>query len=430
MKKPPLDSKPNRGVFRANVFYLTLLQGGKYAFPLLTLPYLARVLGPDEYAIRAYTVSFMAVILAVIDFGFMQSGTRAIARYADEARRIGMINTAVYAGKGTMILAAALVTAVACFLSPILREDMLYVAVAFLATSIKALLPDFVFQGLQRMRNIAVRYILTQSVAVVLIFSLVKGSETLILVPISEGIASFLSMILAQRYLTKRLDIHFVRPKPRTIFQNLRESLPFFIATAASTLMANTITIAMGLFSLDNAVISYWSVSTTIVTGVQALWQPISRSLFPHMVKQRDMDLVKKLLIKGELVIIPLVALLVVLAPSIMRLVGGDGFDEGAYILRYSAITLPVTFYISLVGYPVLGALGHEKKLSLSIILSVVYQVVILSFCGFVSAFSIAVVIVVRLTSEVLLALLETMFVFRALRDSPLEEGGEFSIGS
>ena len=79
--------------FYSNVVWQYGLQIVKYIFPLITLPYLTRVLLPEGYAIYAYVVSFMTFA----DFGFNLSGTKRIAKsetVEEENRAIGAVTEA------------------------------------------------------------------------------------------------------------------------------------------------------------------------------------------------------------------------------------------------------------------------------------------------------------------------------------------------
>lgn len=57
-------------VLKKNIAFQYLLQIAIYVFPFITLPYLTRVLGPDEFAVRAYAASVMAIVGTLINYGF------------------------------------------------------------------------------------------------------------------------------------------------------------------------------------------------------------------------------------------------------------------------------------------------------------------------------------------------------------------------
>lgn len=64
-------------------------QSPKSYFPLLTLPYLTRVLSVESYGVVSYVKAVMQYMQLVVDFGFMLSGTKDIVNAKERPRKIG-----------------------------------------------------------------------------------------------------------------------------------------------------------------------------------------------------------------------------------------------------------------------------------------------------------------------------------------------------
>lgn len=80
-----------RRVFWGNTVWQYVLQSAKYRFPLITLPYLTRVLGPDTYAVRVYVVSAMTIAQVVLDYGFTTYGARVVALNRTKKEKVGAL---------------------------------------------------------------------------------------------------------------------------------------------------------------------------------------------------------------------------------------------------------------------------------------------------------------------------------------------------
>ena len=63
-----------------NVSYLGFVQIINYVFPLITVPYVSRIIGPESFGIINYSTAFMSYFIMLINFGFDLTGTRRIAR--------------------------------------------------------------------------------------------------------------------------------------------------------------------------------------------------------------------------------------------------------------------------------------------------------------------------------------------------------------
>ena len=73
------SSKEGKTVF-ANLGYLTLLQVAGYVFPLITMPYLARVIGADGFGKIAFATAVVVWFQTVADWGFNLTATRDVAQ--------------------------------------------------------------------------------------------------------------------------------------------------------------------------------------------------------------------------------------------------------------------------------------------------------------------------------------------------------------
>lgn len=193
-------------------------------------------------------------------------------------------------------------------------------------------------------------------------------------------------------------------------------STPFFLAIAASAFVSSAITVLMGVFAIDALTISCWSITATIIQGIQALWQPLSRSLFPYMVVNKDAKLLVRLLCLGVPLAIVLVAVCYFGADLIMLVMGGPDYVQGAFVLQWVSPVILFSFPISIMGYPVIGAIGKASQLSFCIVTTACIQIGVLLIAGVTGNFNIQVITLARVGSEVMLCVLEGIMAFRTIR--------------
>ncbi|WP_192828464.1 oligosaccharide flippase family protein, partial [Enterobacter asburiae] len=89
---------------KKNIILLFFVQASNYLFPLLTLPYLMRVLGAENFGIVAMVQAWLQYIIIFVDYGFNFSATLLVSVNKNNQSKIDSIYTAVTAAKLALLL--------------------------------------------------------------------------------------------------------------------------------------------------------------------------------------------------------------------------------------------------------------------------------------------------------------------------------------
>ncbi len=392
------NNKEHR-TFYSNVVWQYGLQLIKYVLPLLTLPYLTRVLEPQGYAVYAYVVSFMTFAQTFVEFGFNLSGTKQVVE-AHDARALGRVTGSITQARLTLCLLAGVACAIIGTFIPIMRENALYACLAYIAVCGRALAPDFLFQGKEQMAPITVRYLLSKGTSTALTFVFVHSMADILWVPILDIAASVIVLAWSFYSARKMFGLRIEWVEPSVYLKELARSGYYCLSNMSSTAFSGFTTLLIGIAIKDSAQISYWSLSMTAIGAVQALYSPIINSLYPHMVAQGDFGFAKRL----ALISVPFVfggtALFFALSEFIMLVLGGAQYLPGVYVLRLVAPVLVFSFYGMFFGWPVLGAAGKVKELTATTLVSSLASIVVLVAVTAAGVASVAAFAVARSLTE------------------------------
>lgn len=404
-----------------NTFYKnTLWQYGlqilKYLFPLLLIPYLTRILGTEGYAVYAYVLSFMGVVQTIADFGFTLSGTKKVVDLRGDTAALSRLVGAITVARLMLLCGLFFCVMVVTRFIPIMAENTVYVIWAFFATAGRTVLPDFIFQGNERMGPLTTRYFASKGVQVALTILLVRGPGDLILVAVADVLSEIVDIAWSYRAQKRLFGVGIARPTFKESFEELRVSAIYCVSNVSSSLFSGFTTVIIGLAITSKTDIAFWSLTLTTVNAVQSLYTPIANSLYPHMIKNRDFGFARKL----ALVALPVLVLGIVaycaLSKPIMLVLGGPEYVGGAHVMWMISPIFIFSFYGILIGWPVLGAMGHVKELTVSTLFTGIVNVVSLLALYLAGLITLDVICVARWGCDALLLLVRVFMLWLAAR--------------
>lgn len=402
--------------FYKNTLWQYGLQILKYLFPLLLIPYLTRILGTEGYAVYAYVLSFMGVVQTIADFGFTLSGTKKVVDLKGDTAALSRLVGAITVARLMLLCGLFFCVMVITRFIPIMAENTAYVIWAFFATAGRTVLPDFIFQGNERMGPLTTRYFASKGVQVALTILLVRGPGDLILVAVADVLSEIVDIAWSYRAQKRMFGVGIARPTFKESVEELRVSAIYCVSNVSSSLFSGFTTVIIGLAITSKTDIAFWSLTLTTVNAVQSLYTPIANSLYPHMIKNRDFGFARKL----ALVALPALVLGTVaycaLSEPIMLVLGGPEYVGGAHVMRMISPIFIFSFYGILIGWPVLGAMGHVKELTVSTLFTGIVNAVSLLALYLAGLITLDDICVVRWGCDALLLLARVFILWREPR--------------
>ncbi|MCF2612840.1 oligosaccharide flippase family protein [Fusobacterium perfoetens] len=408
-----LNKDNDENIVLKNSIMLYLMTFARYLFPLLLFPYLTRVLMSEYYGIITYMTSIVNYISMIIDFGFNFSATRKISINRNDIKKVRRIYTSVI--KAKIILGIISGIFVSLFLSfvPILRENKIVLIAYYISTVILVFLPDFIYRGLEEMKGITIRYCLSKAITTILTILVVKGPDQLIWIPIFNGVGNATSIVFTWIHLKKKFDISFTKTYIQDSVEEIKESFIFFISTFASTAFTFANILFMGFASFSESDIAYWGVAFQLITLVISLYEPITSSLYPRMVKSRNVKLIKNALVYIVPVILVGVTVCYFGAPFFINIVAGVGYEISINIFRIMLPVLVFTYPAQVLGFPVLGPINKEKYVTISTLIAAVFHMGVLIVLLSINKFTLINIAILRSTTEFVLMLLRIYFYYQ-----------------
>lgn len=403
--------------FAKNTFFLYIMTGAKFVLPLIITACLTRRLGPDAYGVISYLTPVMGYFILLFDFGFNFSATKKIAQHRADPVLIEKTIAAVYTAKILLVLAGFLPLMLLLLCIDLLRQYVLLTVLYYLSTAAQIFIPDFLYRGLEKMEGVTTRYILAKLITAVLIFLAVRDDGGLILVPLAYLIGTVAAALHTNHHMAKKLGYRVALGGLREAAAELRESGIYFVSTFASTALSVTSTFVMGIVGMPTAQIAYWGVAFQVVQAVQAMYDPITTSIYPHVAGKRD----HKFVLRITLCLLPLVAagcvLLYWLAGLAVKIIAGSAYLAAVPVLQALTPMLLFSFVAQMLGFPLLGALGRERQASFTTLVAAGAQILGLVGLALSHHFTLLSLALLRNVTELIFMILRIYFVGVFLRE-------------
>ncbi len=265
----------------ANVASLYAAQGLNYLVPLIVLPYLLRVLGPVPFGAIAFAQSFATYLQILTDFGFNFSATRSVSLCRDQPQDLARIFWTTLAAKAGLLLAAALVLFPVVWYLPVLHRHGTVIGLSCLAVLGSVLLPQWYWQGLERMRTMVIMQVGGKLCMLAAVFALVhapsdeaKAAAILALPALLAGGACLAAVAFMD-------PVRWYRPTARDVWDAMTSSWHLFVSGAATSLYVNSNVFLIGLICGDYQVALY-SLANKIALAVFGMLTPIAQAAFPR----------------------------------------------------------------------------------------------------------------------------------------------------
>ena len=299
----------------------------------------------------------------------------------------------------------------------LLRQYVLLTVLYYLSTAAQIFIPDFLYRGLEKMEGVTTRYILAKLITAVLIFLAVRDDGGLILVPLAYLIGTVAAALHTNHHMVKKLGYRVALAGLREAAAELRESGIYFVSTFASTALSVTSTFVMGIVGMPTAQIAYWGVAFQVVQAVQAMYDPITTSIYPHVAGKRD----HKFVLRITLCLLPLVAagcvLLYCLAGLAVKIIAGSAYLAAVPVLQALTPMLLFSFVAQMLGFPLLGALGRERQASFTTLVAAGAQILGLVGLALSHHFTLLSLALLRNVTELIFMILRIYFVGVFLRE-------------
>ena len=267
----------------ANFMYLSILQGMNLILPLITFPYLVRVLGIENFGLLMFAQAFIVYFTMIVDYGFNLSGIREVSSNRNNKSKLIKIFSSIMIARFILALVGLIFLTIIVFSFEKFSQNWELYYLTFGIVIGTALFPTWFFQGMEKMKYITVLTVIAKLIFTLSIFLFVTTEKDFIYVPLINSLGFIFVGIISLFIIFKDFDMRIKFQKWKRIKIQFIKGWHVFISKISINLYGATNTFILGIFTTD-AIVGYYAIAEKVVRIITSLFAPFYQTIYPHVV--------------------------------------------------------------------------------------------------------------------------------------------------
>ena len=334
--------KQNKQLF-SNFSYMFLIEIANYILPFLAIPYIVKTIGVTNFGIITFSYVVIAYFNLIVDYGFKLIIIKDISRYRNSSQRLSFLFWKMYFSQFILLIISILIF-ILIMQIPKFNEHIEVFIFAFGMVFGNILFPIWFFQGIEKMKYIAIFDFIARGLYVIAIFLIIHDKNDYIYVPLLNSLSFILIGVFSLLFIHYKFNINFVIPKFSQIKRFYKDGWHLFISSVSVNLYSNFNMILLG-FMAGYTSVGIYSLAEKIFGAIVKTVGIINVVLFPNFasISSNKSLLVQKVkqVSKYYLIILSIISLLLMsLSEFIIKLLFGDGHENSVLILQILSLVL------------------------------------------------------------------------------------------
>jgi O-antigen/teichoic acid export membrane protein len=350
---------------KRNAVLNVILTVSNFIFPLITFPYVSRVLQPDGIGRVSFANSVISYFVMFASLGIPTYGIRECAKVRDDKEKLTRTVQELLCINLLMTALMYVVFFIALFnVSEFKNEKTLFIVMST-ALFFNCVGVEWLYQGLERYAYITIRSLVFKTISLVCIFMMIHSPNDYIIYGGLSVFSTYASKFL--NFINLRKIIDLIPRKNLNLNRHMKYILVFFAMSCATTVYTNLDTTMLG-FMTTKTEVGYYDVAVKIkgilvgiVTSLGVVLLPRSSYYIEHDQKDEFLRLTKKAMNFVLLVAVPLTVYFIIFAKESIFVLSGDAYTGSIVPMQ---LILPTVLFIgmsNITGIQILVPLGKEK---------------------------------------------------------------------
>lgn len=364
-----------------NFIMNAILTMSTFIFPLITFPYVSRILLPEGTGKVSFATSIVSYFAMIAQLGIPTYGIRACAKVRDNRRELSKTVCEIFTINIVMSMAAYVLFGTALCVVPKLRADRTLMIIVSSTIFFNAIGMSWLFSALEKYQYITMRSILFKFIGLLAMFLLIHDKSDYVIYGGISIFASSASNVCNFFYAHQFIDF---RPREKLQYRkHLKPILVFFAMTCATTIYTNLDTVMIGFSNGDaevgyyNAAVKIKSILVCVVTSLGTVLLPRASYYVEHGMVDEFGRITRKAINFVVLVATPMTIYFMLFAKEGILFLSGGAYESAKMPMVIIMPTLLTIGLTNIMGIQMLIPLGKEKMVLYSEVVGAIVDFII-----------------------------------------------------
>lgn len=347
---------------KKNFFYSSILTTANLLFPLITFPYVSRVLGVTNVGIVNFVDSIINYLVVFSMMGIGIVGIREVAKCKNNTEKLNSICNSLFWLNTLSTTVTLVILLIATLVVNQLRSHWDMMMIGALKLMFNYLLIEWLYKGLEEFRYITIRTVFVKIIYVASVFLFVQSENDYLICYFLMTMMIVVNAIINLAYSRYYIRIRF---KDIHLFAYLKPFLTLGIYNLLTSMYTSFNVIYLG-FACGEEQVGYYSTASKLYKVFIALFTAFTGVMLPRMsslLSEGNNDEFRRLLNKSVNILlcvsIPLIVFSIIYAPVIVELIAGKGYEGAIIPMR---IMMPLLLIIGYEQILIIQTLMPLKK--------------------------------------------------------------------
>lgn len=366
---------------KKNFIMNTILTLSSFIFPLITFPYVSRVLLPEGTGKVSFATSVVTYFLLLSQLGIPTYGIRACAKVRDNRRELSRVVHELLVINLVMSAFSYLLLVAGVFAISKLRAERTLIFLISFTIVLNAIGMEWLYKALEQYTYITIRSVIFKAIAVVAMLLMVRKQSDYVIYGMLTILAASASNVC--NFIHAHTYIDFFQKEKYDYRRHIKPVLIFFAMSCATVIYTNLDTVMLG-FMKNNADVGYYNAAVKIKSILVGIVTSLGAVMLPRLsyyVEKGEQDafdrLTKKAMNFVILLATPMMIYFMLFAKEGIFFLSGTAYGGSVVPMQIIMPTLLLIGMTNVMGIQIMIPLGMEKQVLYSEIAGAVVDLVI-----------------------------------------------------